>query len=77
MDYRSHKNPHSGTEIRGLMRKSNKPKNLVYARLAGEEEPVPVETKPTTKVNKNRILNELIGLKFKSSDNNVNRKIKK
>ena len=59
------------------MRNSNKPKNLIYARLAGEEAPIPEQKKTTTKVNKNRILNELIGLKFKSTDNNVNRKIKK
>ena len=78
VDFRSNKNPHSGTEVRGLMRNKNKPRNLIFAQLAGEEREFPVQqTKKISKVNKHQILNDLIGLKFKSSDNKINRKIKK
>ncbi len=68
-DFRSHKNPFSGMEKGGVMTKS-RPRDLIRARIYGQEYPEDEEVKEIIKPNhaeisETQMMNQLINMKFK------------
>lgn len=63
IDFRSNKNPHSGYEWRGAMRKS-KPSDLIAVRNVGELVVEPVDKKEVYS-SKEDLMNQLLDLKIK------------